>query len=273
MRLAVLRETASLAEAYYRPYTDRKDRLIDRPVGLLKEIQARVQENLLTDVPLPEMLHGGVSGKSPFTNASAHGGSSVVLRIDVRKFYPHVTSEHVFLVWRTLGCSFDVSRLLTRLTTRRGHLPVGAPTSTTLANLVLRDVDATVDEWAARCRLSFTRYVDDIIVAGDNPDVLIPLVVAALCKHGFRVAHKKTKIMRSHQQQVVTGLVVNGSMEPRVAQSRIANLRAEIHAASFLDGLQRRKAEDRIGSTLAWLKTTNPAAAKRLERSRARNLR
>lgn len=264
-RRAILRDVATTADSFYRPYHNRKGRLIDRPVAQLKFIQSRIQEQLLVAVPLPESLHGGVRGKSPRTNASSHVDSRTVVRIDVRQFYPHVTNGHVFAAWRHLGCSVGVSRMLTQLTTRRGHLPLGAPTSTTLANLVLGDVDAAVRKRAAQQGISFTRYVDDIVIGGERPELLIPLVVEALAGRNFKVARRKTSIMRSHRRQVVTGLVVNGTKEPRIPKPWRLKLRAEIYHLSFCDESQRRVAEQRIRSKIAYLRTTSPRHADRLQ--------
>jgi len=272
MRLAVLRNVAATAEAFYHPYRNRKGRLIDKPIGLLKVVQSRVQHNILAALPMPESIHGGVRGKSPLTNASMHIGSNTVLRMDVRDFYPHITNRHVFTVLRRLGCSEGVSHVLTKLTTRNGHLPVGAPTSTTLANLVLDTVDEVIRERCAQRGLTFTRYVDDIAIGGDRPELLIALVVKVLREHDFKIAHRKTVIMRVHHRQVVTGLVINGGMRPRVPADRLQNVRAEIYYASFLDGPERLRAEDRIRSTLAWLQTVSPRQAKRLDKYRAKKL-
>ena len=71
---------------------------------------------------------------------------------------------------REYGYSTGVARLLTKLTTRKGLLPQGAPTSTVIANLVLaRSVDEPTQMPAERAGTAFTRYVDDFSLSGDNP--------------------------------------------------------------------------------------------------------
>src|SRR5262249_5437808 len=58
--------------------------------------------------------------------------------------------------------SADTARLLTLLTTDRGGLPQGAPTSPALSNLVNRDLDERLLQRAMRTGGRYTRYCDDL---------------------------------------------------------------------------------------------------------------
>ncbi len=104
----LLLEIAETGGRFYRPFPKKgpKPRMIDNPILILKEIQGRIQDRLLSDIPLPDHMHGGVTGRSPITNASSHVGAIVLVTLDIRKFFPSVTNKHIFHVWiDVLDCS------------------------------------------------------------------------------------------------------------------------------------------------------------------------
>lgn len=142
VRRNLLRVVDRRIEKYYRPFSlsrpGKKPRQIDRPVGALKFIQSRIKQYLLASFPFPHTLHGCVPGRSPLTNAGAHGQPPLLVNLDLASFYPSVTCAMVHAVWRDVfHFGPAIATLLTRLTTYRGHLPQGAPTSGYLANIVL----------------------------------------------------------------------------------------------------------------------------------------
>ena len=77
-------------------------------------------------------------GPSPATNAMVHAGSKCVVKLDLVSFFPSVTCAMVYASWETqFGFGPPITPVLTRLTTHKGHLPQGSPTSGYLANLAL----------------------------------------------------------------------------------------------------------------------------------------
>ena len=75
------------------------------------------------------------------------------------------------MVYNTLvekGFSPDVASVITKLTTFKGHLPQGAPTSTTLANLVFLPTGLKLNEIAKQHNLRFTIFVDDVTFSSHN---------------------------------------------------------------------------------------------------------
>src|SRR3990172_13215706 len=98
----LLLEIAETGGRFYRPFLKKgsKPRRIDNPIGILKEIQGRIQDRLLCSIPLPDYMHGGIAQRSPITNAGNHVGATIVVTLDIRKFFPSVTNKHIFHVWR-----------------------------------------------------------------------------------------------------------------------------------------------------------------------------
>lgn len=228
----LLREVAAKAGSYYRPFPKRKGgkiRWIDNPIDPLKYVQHRINRWLLSDLKLPNHIHGGVRGCSPVTNASIHTQTACVVTLDIGKCFPSITNDQVFYVWNSLlGYSPTISRLLTQLTTFEGHLPQGAPTSTSLANLVLMVPDEKYQTLSQRLGLRMTRFVDDIAFSGDHSRLVINSVVDVLHHAGFRAPHRKIKVMPRSMPQVVTGLSVNNKAIT-VPRRKRSDIRAAIH--------------------------------------------
>lgn len=98
-----------------------KYRTIRPPKDELMRVQRRIVKRVLHPFGVTEHAHGGVPGRSPSSNAAAHGGQPCVVTVDVRGFFDNVDHRRVYRMFRDEhGCSHDVARLLTRLTTLRG---------------------------------------------------------------------------------------------------------------------------------------------------------
>lgn len=188
-----------------------KKRIIDNPQGLLKEIQKRINDRILSGIELSGYVVGGVKGKRPTEHPNRHINKPVVVTLDVKDCFPSITNKMIFNIWhKQLGCSPEVARLATKLTTRVGHLPLGAPTSLALSNLALRPCLERINLIAKTNGLIIGQYVDDLAFSGYQlPGDFITVVVAEFQKHGFKINRKKVFVMRSNEPQLVTRKVVN----------------------------------------------------------------
>src|SRR5262249_14468344 len=119
-------------------------------------------------------------------------GRRVVLRFDLRDFFPSVRRSRVHALFATAGYPRAVARLLTGLCTnvvpddvwrtapgprcgtpwverrryRPPHLPQGAPTSPALANLCAYRLDCRLSSLAESVGAAYTRYADDLAFSG-----------------------------------------------------------------------------------------------------------
>ena len=206
----------------------RPERWIDNPVDPLKAIQSRIQERLLGPLVLPEHLLGGVRGKSITHNALLHLGARCLITIDIKNFFPSITPTQVRNVFRKiLNCSPTVSYLLTELTTCRGRLPQGSPTSPLLANLVLSSFDHEIRSVCIENEIRYSSWVDDLAFSGNSASHVIGLVVATLMKAGFRVAHRKIKRMGPGDRKLLNNLVLGKFVT--VQRQYKGRIRAGIH--------------------------------------------
>jgi hypothetical protein len=146
---------------YTRPKKQGGQRQIAEPTPLLK----RVQHAIIVRYFLAEQAHPTAvayqRGKSTADHAWAHAGAAVVVTADVRDFFPTTAAHRVEAWWRERADD-DTARLLARLTTDRGGLPQGAPTSPGLSNFVNRELDARLARRAEEAGARYTRYCDDL---------------------------------------------------------------------------------------------------------------
>lgn len=211
-------------------------RRICAPRAKLKAAQRALLEGLLARLPTHEAVHGFVSGRSTVTNAQAHVGSTVVVRVDVEDFFPSVHYRRVKGLFASYGYTEEVSSTLAGLTTWRprlpdgtvvwpGVLPQGAPTSPAIANLVCRRMDARLRALAEKAGARYTRYADDLSFSFAKPPERLGRflwwVNAILQQEGFAENGAKRRVMRQGGRQRVTGLTVNQQVSiPREERRR-----------------------------------------------------
>ena len=186
-----------------------KARHIQCPVKALRIIHERLKE-LLNRVSCPPYLHAPRHNHSYITNATAHVGAPVLLKLDIRQFYPSTTDEHVFKFFHhRLGIIDDVAGFLTKLCTVRRRLPFGSPLSPILCFHVHRDAFDRISALCDSHALRMTLYVDDITVSGQ----LIPGAVIYEIKkiiHSAGLRYHEVKRVLDFNFPVVTGIQIRG---------------------------------------------------------------
>lgn len=113
-----------------------KKRIINPSISKLKSIQKRINKYILSKILVPDYVFGGTKGKDNVLNAKQHQGKKFKFITDLTNFFPSITNKMVYEMFIRYNFSPDVASILTKLTTYKGHVPQGAPTSTYIANLV-----------------------------------------------------------------------------------------------------------------------------------------
>ncbi len=190
-----------------------RQRILYPSRGRLKAIQDGIKVNILSRIPMPDFVQGGVKGKSNITNALVHKGKRYKFTTDLKKFFPSVTSDMVYKTLSGYGFSGDVSRILTILCTYKGMLPQGIPTSTHLANVVFLSVDYRIQDASPVPGITYTRFVDDITLSSySDLKPYIPLIIRPITDASFRISHQKTNYKGVTN---ITGIKVsNNSIQP-----------------------------------------------------------
>lgn len=205
-------------------------RTISAPRAPLRAIQRKIHTDILAHVPVHEAAHGFVAGRSTLTNATVHVGARLLLKTDVREFFPTIHYWRVRGLFFSLGYGEQVSAALAALCTRRvvvdpegerrvvwpGQLPQGAPTSPAISNLVCRRLDARLTGLAGKLGARYTRYADDLSFSfhGDAAASIdigraFWWIDQVLQQEGFAEHAGKRQVLRPNHRQLVTGIVVN----------------------------------------------------------------
>jgi RNA-directed DNA polymerase len=149
----------------YRRYWKRKkgggQREIAEPDAKLKSVQYAILKRHLSGEPPHAAATAYQKGKSTAHHVWAHAGAEILVTADVQDFFPSTREGRVEDWWRERVDS-DEARLLTLLTTDRGALPQGAPTSPALSNLVNVELDERLSLRATATGGRYTRYCDDL---------------------------------------------------------------------------------------------------------------
>ena len=226
-------------------------RLIETPKPRLKDLQRRILVAILDRIPSHPAVHGFVKGRSIQTFAAPHVGRRVVLRMDLENFFPTFPGARVQSFFRTIGYPEPVADLLGGIATNcvprtawsemikqpgfaldpqelwhvramyaRPHLPQGAPTSPSLANLCSYRLDCRLSGLAQSAGAAYTRYADDLAFSGGekfehSAARFATQVAVILMEEGFTVHHRKTRIMRQSVRQHLAGLVTNQRLNVR----------------------------------------------------------
>jgi RNA-directed DNA polymerase len=214
---------------WVKPGDPKKTRPIDNPSEELKKVQRKIDVMLLKPLLFPDYLHGSVRGKTIKTNAAVHLRAKTIVRVDITRYFPSLSNDHIYRVWtEVLGCSPRIGRLLTRLTTYDHHLPQGAPTSSALANIYMSTVMPKILEESRSKQVTVSTYVDDVIFSGENARQIMEPMRQALARDGLKLASKKRQILGPKKVKVVTGVRL-GRSEIRAPYEKMRDLRAGIH--------------------------------------------
>jgi retron-type reverse transcriptase len=228
-----IRMTTVSYEEFTIPKRNGDRRTIMTPCAKLKEMQERILHRLLYRLRVHPAATGFEPGRSIVTNALPHVGAKVVVRMDIRDFFPSTLAFRVGAYFRGIGWDEESVELLVKLTTWQDGLPQGAPTSPRLSNLLNYMMDARLDGLAKYLGGAYTRYADDITFSFPTNDlgvekVAILATADIVDDYGYRIhRRRKLSIRRSHQQQLVTGLVVNE--KPALPRKMRRKLRAIRH--------------------------------------------
>ena len=143
-------------------------------------------------------------------NARFHQGNKYIFQTDLRGFFPSITREEVYRMFVRFGFSPDVASILTRLTTYKGHIPQGAPTSSLVANLVFTKTGDILAKYCKQHGLKFSTYVDDMTISGPSDfQELIPEILDIIRQDGYTISHTKTTYRTNHPE--ITGAKVGNN--------------------------------------------------------------
>ena len=222
------------------------NRQLQIPNKELKTLQAQLAASIERTLgkEVHQCANAYVRGRSTVTNTIPHLGAKVIIKLDVKNFFPSVNSRHVG-PWLDRFVSKLAGKKYAKLTKRfqdlvlfDNRLPQGAPTSPILSNLVLLKFDIAMQRMAFANDARYTRYADDITLSlhaekKSSVGTLIKLTRLILARSGFSLneTEKKIVVLRPHQHQQICGITIN-SGRPTISRKQRRKLRAAAHAVS-----------------------------------------
>ncbi len=201
---------------HYRHFTKPKKggghREIVEPDIKLKRVQREILARYLeTEQPHPAAI-AYRKKKSIADHVWAHAGAEVLVTADVQDFFPSTREARVQDWWRERVAD-DLARLLTLLTTYRGELPQGAPTSPGLSNLVNCELDERLTGRASAAGARYTRYCDDMVFSwregSGPPSDFENSVRAVLHEFGYTLhLEKGWRVYHRRDEPEITGVIL-----------------------------------------------------------------
>lgn len=274
-------------------------RLIEAPKWRLRTIQQMILHGILDLIPPHEAAHGFCRHRSIRSFAAPHLGQAVVVRTDLRDFFPSVRRTRVRGLFETAGYPAEVAALLAALCTNRipadvwhgfpqfgspadrwyherlyeqPHLPQGVPTSPALANLVAYRLDCRLQGLAAAAGARYTRYADDLLFSGGSEFAarvrrFLPHVGSVVMDEGFATNVRKTRIMRQAGRQCAAGLTIN--QHANVPRDEYDRLKATLYncvrrgpASQNMAGVPEFRLH--LAGRVAYVESVNPLRGTRL---------
>ena len=245
------------------PKRNGKTRIISSPKPAMRKAQSWIRENILSQLKYHDAAMAFRPSKSIVDNARIHAGSSVIIRIDLKDFFPSIGFARVLQLFQSLGYNGGTATVLALICTDSPRakvvldgltqwaalsprsLPQGAVTSPDLANLIAYNLDTRLSAYAEKSGWVYTRYADDLVIStkAEKPNASgMVSAVTKICEgEGFQVNNDKTRIMRNPRRQTVTGLVVNDG-KIRLSRKDLRRIRAFLHKCET-QGLEQTSKE------------------------------
>ena len=229
-------------------------RIISSPKPKMRIAQSFINDQILKKLQPSKHAYAFRPEISILDNAKMHLDQSVIVKMDIKDFFPSITFIRVRGYFEYLGYNPGIATILALLCTDaprvrvtfKGEsqivamgprsLPQGACTSPGLANLIASRLDNRLDSLSKKFSENwvYTRYADDLTFstnAENSKDAKIGNLISAVTNicadENFMINAKKTRIMRAPHRQSVTGLIVGERV--RLPKSTIRKMRSLFH--------------------------------------------
>ncbi len=217
------------------------DRIIAHPSRQLKFIQRWLVGNLFGHLPVHPAATAYGKDCGVRANAAMHVEGNFLLKLDVEGFFPSISYADIlwFLTTSAAHLPLELTEedrvFVARIVTRKGALPVGAPSSPVISNMIMYDFDRVICDECQAAGVSYTRYADDMCFSTDEGNVLSAIhrvVVATLANSEhpkLRLNSKKTVYTSRRRKRMVTGLVLTSDRKISLGRHMKRSVRSLLH--------------------------------------------
>lgn len=219
---------------------------IYHPTPALKSVQRWLCSKVFSSLPVHDAVHSYREGRNIRSHAELHVDSNYLLRLDFVDFFPSLDKYWLidFLRQSVARGHFtlndDAIKLISRLVCRFSEkersmaLSIGAPSSPSISNAILFDLDSAISEASSRLGCTYTRYADDLYISCREPQILgeLEVVVRNLVKEMTpKLAINEAKSLRVSRKtkRVVTGLILTPDRSISLGRDRKRSIRTKVY--------------------------------------------
>lgn len=265
-------------KVYTIPKRDGGRREIAHPSRELKALQRALSESYLANLPVHPAATAYEGGASIKVNALRHASNSVVMKMDLKQFFPSIKLED----WI---CFCDEHSLFIDPIERRAagkilffkpkgssvlRLAIGAPSSPHLSNLMMYNFDVEMQSHCDANKVTYTRYADDLTFSATRTGYLtgveraVRVALRSLRYPRLYVNDEKTVVATKKYRRQVTGLVLTNDGKVSIGRDRKRHIRVDVHR--FSNGLLDSSQCERLCGQLGFASSVDPAFLKQLEK-------
>ncbi|MCG8331764.1 MAG: reverse transcriptase family protein [Chitinophagales bacterium] len=204
------------------PKKDGGERLIEAPSKDLKIVLGRLNNYLQSAYYFEKSsaAYGFIVGvrndedrRNIFSNAKKHVNKEYLLNIDLKDFFHSVNRDQVLSIFEGPPFKFkrQLPNIIADLTTYKGRLPMGTPTSPVLSNFACRSMDEQLSQLAEEMLWNYSRYADDMSFSSNRyiNEEMRRSILQIVKAEGFLPNPRKIKLFGPEEDKIVTGLLVN----------------------------------------------------------------
>ena len=263
------------------PKRDGSLRTVAQPAREVKAIQRWLVNDLSDILPIHSAATAYQKGMSIKINANRHLGSSFLLKMDFKNFFPSIEFKDLCIhLQKYASGRYEhsaiemISRFCCWAPERRPplRLCIGAPSSPLLSNSVLYDFDCFFEAMSIGDKISYTRYADDLTFSSNNPDILknypdiVRSYLSSLHNPSLEINEKKTIFASRAGLRMITGITLTADHNLSVGRDRKRLARSMFHRFS-LNRLNDKEVEKMFG-LLAFIDHIEPGFSLNLKRQK-----
>jgi hypothetical protein len=252
-----LKSLIKSAPTSYRIYTIKKKnghgtRLICHPSRETKMLQYFFLDSYFSQFKIHDAAKGYKKGeKSPLLkNALAHVNFDYSIHLDFKNFFPSIVPKDVEqIVAQKYDLTSEDKNIIRNVcficTKGQYTLTIGAPVSPIISNIIMYDIDETLQQYAQSTNGSYTRYADDLWYSSNNDEDCrnflekVRKIIETSEHPKLSLNEKKTRFYKSSRPRYITGLLVTENREIKVPRSKKRYVRSLINKTELTNEEQK----------------------------------
>lgn len=254
-----------------------KFREISQPTPEIKLIQRWITKNELAKFPIHACATAYRENIGLLENVIPHKNHRFLLKLDFENFFPSITSKKFQLFMENGEFSnediFVMSNILFKRNSKENSLclAIGAPSSPTVSNILMFNVDEEIHKICRSMGITYTRYADDLSFSTNTPNLLTQLTpqISDLAKRvnslELKLNQNKTVHASKKNGRRITGLTITSKNSISIGRDRKKILRSQVHR--FILEILSPDEIDQLKGYLSFLKSVEPEQIDRLRNS------